>query len=116
MKKKIINIITTCLDEMKAQDIIVIDIRKKSAIADYIVLSSGTSTRHVSSIADKVQRTLKNESFKNIQVEGAPKCDWVLIDAADVIINIFKPEVREFYKIEKIWSENLILDDQTKIG
>ena len=67
-RKKLINIISDCLDEMKAQDTVVLDIRNKSSIADYMVVASGTSSRHVSSIADKIQRTLKSNSYKNIQV------------------------------------------------
>ena len=115
-KKKLITIIRDCLEEMKAQDTVILDIRDKSSIADYMVVSSGTSTRHVSSIADKLQRAIKTSSYKNVKVEGLQNCDWVLIDALDVIVNIFKPEVREFYMIEKIWSENLIVDGKKSIG
>ena len=115
-KKKLITIIRDCLEEMKAQDTVILDIRDKSSIADYMVVSSGTSTRHVSSIADKLQRTVKTSSYKNVKVEGLQNCDWVLIDALDVIVNIFKPEVREFYMIEKIWSENLIIVSKKSIG
>ncbi|MDG2187541.1 MAG: ribosome silencing factor [Hyphomicrobiales bacterium] len=114
--KKIIKIVSNCLEEMKAQNTVIIDISKKSSIADFMIVSSGTSSRHVSSIADKIQRTLKNNSYKDIQIEGLPSSDWVLIDAIDAIINIFKPGVREFYMIEKIWSENLIINEETKIG
>ena len=115
-KKKLITIIKDCLEEMKAQDTVILDIKDKSSIADYMVVSSGTSTRHVNSIADKIQRTLKTSSYKNIKVEGLQNCDWVLIDALDVIVNIFKPEVREFYMIEKIWSENLVPDTKKSLG
>ena len=115
-KKKLITIIKDCLEEMKAQDTVILDIKDKSSIADYMVVSSGTSTLHVRSIADKIQRTLKTSSYKNIKVEGLQNCDWVLIDALDVIVNIFKPEVREFYMIEKIWSENLVLDTKKSLG
>ena len=115
-KKKLITIIKDCLEEMKAQDTVILDIKDKSSIADYMVVSSGTSTRHVNSIADKIQRTLKTSSYKNIKVEGLQNCDWVLIDALDVIVNIFKPEVREFYMIEKIWSENLVVDNKKSLG
>ena len=110
------DIIINTLDINKASDIVSIDLKDKSSIADYMVVSSGTSTRHVSSIADKIQRTLKTSSYKNIKVEGLQNCDWVLIDALDVIVNIFKPEVREFYMIEKIWSENLIVDNKKSLG
>ena len=115
-KKKLITIIRDCLEEMKAQDTVILDIRDKSSIADYMVVSSGTSTRHVSSIADKLQRTSNASSYKNVKGEGLQNCDWVRIDALDVIVNIFKPEVREFYMIEKIWSENLIVDSKKTIG
>tara|TARA_Y100001936_G_C16023661_1_gene641079 strand:+ start:704 stop:1060 length:357 start_codon:yes stop_codon:yes gene_type:complete len=115
-KRKLITIIRDCLEEMKAQNIVILDIKDKSSIADYMVVSSGTSTRHVSSIADKIQRKLKSSSYKNVKVEGLQNCDWVLIDALDVIVNIFKPEVREFYMIEKIWSESLIVENKKSLG
>ena len=99
---KVLEIITQTLDENKAEDVVVIDLRGKTSIANQMVVASGTSQRHVASLAEKVQENLKAAVFKST-VEGEEKADWVLIDAFDVIVHIFKPEVREFYSIEKMW-------------
>ena len=99
---KVVEIITKTLDENKAEDVVVIDLRGKTSIANQMVVASGTSQRHVASLAEKVQENLKAAGFKST-VEGEEKADWVLIDAFDVIVHIFKPEVREFYSIEKMW-------------
>lgn len=100
--EKILEIVKRSLDDNKADDIVVIDLRGKTSLASYMVVASGTSQRHVASIAEKVQLNLKAEGYKSI-TEGEEKADWVLIDAFDVIVHIFKPEVREFYNIEKMW-------------
>lgn len=92
------------LDEHSAQDTIEIDIRGKSSVADYMIVSSGRSNRHVGALADYVLRSLKERGLKDIGVEGLEGCDWVLVDAGDVIIHLFRPEVRVFYNLEKIWS------------
>ena len=81
----------------------VMDLKGKTSIASFMVVASGTSQRHVASLAEKVQENLKAAGYKSVS-EGAEKADWVLIDAFDVIVHIFKPEVREFYNIEKMWS------------
>ena len=99
---KVLEIITQTLDENKAEDVVVIDLRGKTSIANQMVVASGTSQRHVAWLAEKVQENLKAAGFKST-VEGEEKADWVLIDAFDVIVHIFKPEVREFYSIEKMW-------------
>ena len=99
---KVLEIITQTLDENKAEDVVVIDLRGKTSIANQMVVASGTSQRHVASLAEKVQENLKAAGFKST-VEGEEKADWVLIDAFDVMVHIFKPEVREFYSIEKMW-------------
>ena len=99
---KVLEIITKTLDENKAEDVVVIDLRGKTSIANQMVVASGTSQRHVASLAEKVQENLKAAGFKST-VEGEEKADWVLIDAFDVIVHIFKPEVREFYSIERMW-------------
>ena len=101
-EEKILNIVKTTLDDNKAEDIVVIDLKGKTSIAGYMVVASGNSQRHVASIAEKVIENLKKSGFKS-SMEGQEKADWVLIDAFDVIIHIFKPEVREFYNIEKMW-------------
>jgi ribosome-associated protein len=92
------------LDEDKAQDVVFIDLKDKSSVADGLIVASGRSHRHVGALADRLMRTLKDEGFGRARVEGLPHCDWVLIDAGDVIVHLFRPEVRAFYNIEKIWS------------
>jgi ribosome-associated protein len=98
----ILKIITDSLDDMKAEDVIVIDLEGKTSIASYMVVASGTSNRHVASIAQKIEENLKAAGHKST-TEGEVKADWVLIDAFDVIVHIFRPEVREFYNLEKMW-------------
>ena len=102
--KELSDFIRHILDENSAQDVIEIDIRGKSSIADYLLVASGRSNRHVSALADYVQRALKERGFKELVVEGQQAADWVLIDAGDVILHVFRPEVRVFYNLEKIWS------------
>ncbi len=92
------------LDDDKAQDIVVIDLKDKSSIADCMIVASGRSQRHVGAVADHLLRALKEVGAGKARVEGMPHCDWVLIDAGDVIVHLFRPEVRSFYNLEKIWS------------
>jgi ribosome-associated protein len=92
------------LDNAKAEEIASIDITGKTPIADYMVVCSGRSHRHVGAIADHLLKDLKDAGFGNASVEGMTACDWVLIDAGDVIVHVFRPEVRQFYNIEKMWS------------
>jgi ribosome-associated protein len=92
------------LDDEKAQDIVFIDLGAQSSIADALVIASGRSSRHVGAMADHLIRALKDNGYGKAKVEGLPHCDWVLIDIGDVIIHLFRPEVRSFYNIEKIWS------------
>ncbi len=92
------------LDEDKAEDIVFIDLKDKSSVADSMIVASGRSHRHVGALADHLLRALKEGGHGRCAVEGLPHCDWVLIDAGDVIIHLFRPEVRSFYNIEKIWS------------
>jgi ribosome-associated protein len=99
-----LHIVLDRLDEMKAEDIVTIDLTGKSSIADVMVVATGRSSRHVGSVADDVVEHLKKSGLKNIRVEGQPHCDWVLIDAGDVIVHVFRSEVREFYAIEKMWA------------
>ena len=94
----------TRLDDDKAQEIVLIDLKGKSAMADTMIVASGRSHRHVGAIADHLLRTLKEQGLGKAKVEGLPHCDWVLIDAGDVIVHLFRPEVRTFYNIEKIWA------------
>jgi ribosome-associated protein len=91
------------LDSKKAENIVTIDLHGKSSIADYFVIVSGTSQRHVGSMAELLREELKKNGIKNIHIEGLPQADWVLVDAGDVIVHIFRPEVRSFYNLEKMW-------------
>ena len=98
------NAILARLDDDKAQDIVLIDLKGKSPMADTMIVASGRSHRHVGALADHLLRTLKENGMGKAKVEGLPHCDWVLIDAGDVIVHLFRPEVRMFYNIEKIWA------------
>lgn len=91
------------LDQDKAEDIVTIDLRGKSTIADHMVIASGRSTRQVSAMTEKLTDALKQERGVLARVEGKDAGDWVLVDAGDVIVHIFRPEVREFYQLEKMW-------------
>jgi ribosome-associated protein len=91
------------LDDAKAEDTVTIDIQNKSSLGDYMVVASGRSHRHVGAIADRLVADLKKAGFGPVRVEGLPHCDWVLIDAGDLIVHVFRPEVREFYNLEKMW-------------
>ena len=102
--EKIAELVLARLDDDKAEDVVVIDLMGKSPLADTIIVASGRSARHVAALADHVQRSLKEGGFGKVQVEGLPQADWVLIDVGDVIVHIFRPEVRSFYQLEKIWS------------
>lgn len=95
--------ILSSLDEDKAEDVVTIDLRGKSEIADYMVVCSGRSTRQVSAMSEKLGDTLKHTFGVLSRTEGKDQGDWVLIDAGDVIVHIFRPEVREFYQLEKMW-------------
>jgi ribosome-associated protein len=92
------------LDDAKAEDIITIDLRGKSSIGDYMVVTSGRSNRHVGAVADHLLKDLARAGIPDARVEGMPHCDWVLIDAGDVIVHVFRPEVRAFYNLEKMWA------------
>ncbi len=96
--------VETSLDDDKAQDALVIDLEGKSDMADYMVIASGASKRQVSSIAEHLRERIKKRGVKRISIEGVPQCDWVLIDAGDVVVHVFRPEVREFYNLEKMWN------------
>ena len=98
------DLILAKLDDDKAQDVVFIDLKGKTAVADGLIVASGRSHRHVGAMADHLLRALKDEGYGRVRVEGLPHCDWVLIDTGDVVVHLFRPEVRSFYNIEKIWS------------
>lgn len=101
----ILDLVLTSLDDDKAEDIVTIDLRSKSAMADHMVIASGRSTRQVAAIAQKLIDRLKDKFRLSARVEGKDVGDWVLIDTGDVVVHIFRPEVREFYQLEKMWQE-----------
>jgi ribosome-associated protein len=101
---RLLNVVLDTLDDAKAEDVVCIDLKGKTSIGDQMVVASGRSQRHVAAVADHLIRKLKDDGFGRARVEGLPHGDWVLIDAGDVIVHIFRPEVREFYNLEKMWS------------
>jgi ribosome-associated protein len=102
---KTLNMILSRLDDMKAEETVTIDLRGKSAFSDYMVVTTGRVNRHVGAIAENVAKGLKESGISSPHVEGMPNCDWVLIDSGDVIVHIFRPEVREFYNLERLWMQ-----------
>ena len=99
------NLIEKTLDNNKAKDIISIDLKKKSYIADYMIIASGTSSRHLQSLAENLVTELKKIGLNDCRIEGKDSNDWKLVDALDIIIHLFHPEKREFYDLEKMWSD-----------
>lgn len=95
--------VITSLEDDKAEEIVTIDLRGRSSIADYMVICSGRSSRQVGAIAEKLTERLKEDFGRLCKIEGKEQGDWVLIDSADVIVHVFRPEVREFYQLEKMW-------------
>lgn len=98
-------LILSALDEDKAEDVVQIDLRGKSSVADHMVVCSGRSTRQVTALAEKLSERLKDVLGRAARTEGKAQGDWVLLDAGDVIVHIFRPEVREFYQLEQMWSD-----------
>ncbi|AZO03694.1 ribosome silencing factor [Mesorhizobium sp. M2A.F.Ca.ET.037.01.1.1] len=98
-----IDTVLASLEDSKAENIVSIDIQGKSSLGDYMVIASGRSHRHVSAVADHLLKALKDAGLGNARVEGLASADWVLIDSGDIIVHVFRPEVREFYNLEKMW-------------
>ncbi|MGE0025203.1 MAG: ribosome silencing factor [Hyphomicrobium sp.] len=92
------------LDEAKAEQIVTIDLKGKSSIGDFMVIATGRSDRHVGAVAEQLRKHLKEQGATNVRVEGLETCDWVLIDAGDILVHVFRAEVRDFYNLEKMWS------------
>ena len=99
------SIVINTLDLNKAQNIVTIDLKDKSSMADYMIIASGTSSRHIQSLSEQVLEKLKNNGIKNSKIEGKESNEWKLVDGIDLIVHIFHPEKRKFYELEKIWSE-----------
>jgi ribosome-associated protein len=100
------------LEDSKAENIVAIDIRRKSSLGDHMVVASGRSHRHVAAVAEHLLKALKESGINDARVEGLAGADWVLIDSGDIIVHVFRPEVREFYNLEKMW-QTPDLDDGT---
>lgn len=101
------------LEKLKAVDIQFFDIKNRSALADFVIIASGTSSRHINSI---VSNLIKNNKKKVLSSEGLGKTDWVIVDFGDIIVNVFKPESRKYYSLEKIWSDNELKDEKIGFG
>ena len=98
-------IVINTLDLNKAQDIVAIDLKDKSSMADYMIIASGTSSRHIQSLSEQVLEKLKDNGIRESKIEGKDSTEWKLVDGIDLIVHIFHPEKRKFYELEKIWSE-----------
>ncbi len=98
-------IIIETLDSNKALDIVSIDLKNKSSIADYMIIASGTSSRHIQSLSEQVMDKFKENGLGQCKIEGKDSSEWKLVDGIDIIVHIFNPEKRKFYELEKIWSE-----------
>ena len=99
------SVVIDTLDLNKAQDIVTIDLKDKSSMADYMIIASGTSSRHIQSLSEQVLEKLRDSGVKNSKIEGKESNEWKLVDGIDLIVHIFHPEKRKFYELEKIWSE-----------
>ena len=100
----LLKLVLTQLDDDQAQDIVTIDLKGKSSIADHMVIASGRSTRQVAAIAQKLTEKIKQAGFGPVKLEGLPAADWVLLDAGDIVVHLFRPEVRSFYNLERMWA------------
>ena len=109
-RKSLIDLILDTLDDAKAEETVAVDITGKSSLADHMVVTSGRSHRHVAAVADQVITALRDNGYGKPRVEGMTHADWVLVDAGDVILHVFRPEVREFYNIEKMWQADFAAD------
>ncbi|MDF9393146.1 ribosome silencing factor [Methylococcus capsulatus] len=101
----LLEIVVAALDEGKGRDVKIIDLRGKTAIADFFVIASGTSDRHVRSLAGNVEASAKAHAFQPFGLEGEESGEWVVVDLGDVVVHVMKPPVREFYQLEKLWAE-----------
>ena len=99
------SVVINTLDLNKAQDIVTIDLKDKSSMADYMIIASGTSSRHIQSLSEQVLEKFKDYGMKNSKIEGKDSNEWKLVDGIDLIVHIFHPEKRKFYELEKMWSE-----------
>lgn len=114
--EKVKDLIVSILDDFKGEDIVTLDLEGKTSIADFMIIASGTSSRHVHTLAHRVVQALKEADLYNIPPEGGESAEWVVVDAGDVVVHIFKPEVREVYNLEKMWSVALPVSGLEVVG
>ena len=107
-----IDVVLQSLEDAKAEETVAIDVTGKSPLSDHMVVTTGRSNRHVGALADQLVKALREAGYHKPRIEGLPHCDWVLVDGGDVIVHIFRPEVREFYNIEKMWQADFAADAQ----
>lgn len=100
----LLELVLGSLDDDQAQEVVTIPLEGKSSVADYMVIASGRSTRQVASMAQKLAERIKQGGFGHVRIEGLPAADWVLIDAGDIVVHLFRPEVRSFYNLERMWA------------
>lgn len=112
----VLQAVKSSLDSDKAENVVVIDLAGKTNIADYMIVASGTSKRQISAMSDHVLEKMKDLGAASVAVEGAGHCDWVLIDARDVLVHLFRPEVREFYAIERLWGSPALVTGERRAG
>jgi len=113
-KSNLLNVAISSLEEFKAQDVVKINLVGKTSMADFMLIASGTSSRQIRAIAENTVTKIKKSSNVNVNIEGLSQSDWVLIDAGDIIIHLFRPEVREFYNLEKMWQVDSTEDASTE--
>ena len=111
----LLGVVVPALEDAKAEAMSTIDLQGKSTIADWMVVANGRSNRHVAAIAEQLVEKLKAAGQRDIRVEGLPQADWVLVDAGDVVVHLFRPEVRSFYNLEKLWSEHAPRDEHKPV-
>lgn len=103
----LLRLILTSLDDDKAEDVVAIELAGKSEMADHMIIATGRSTRQVAAMAERLADKLKAEMGRNCRIEGRETCDWVLLDCGDAVVHLFRPEVREFYQLEKMWASEI---------
>ncbi len=114
LNKKLLNKIVQLLEDNKASNIVTINLKDKSSIADFMIVASGTSSKHIQSVSEILLQNLKNSGYNNCKIEGSESEDWKLIDAIDVIVHLFHPEKRYIYNLEKMW-EDILPKEQVRI-
>ncbi len=114
--RELLTLVQACLDDDQAEEVVAIELAGKSTIADFMVVATGRSTRQVGAMAEHLREKLKAAGVKGISVEGAARADWVLIDGGDIIVHLFRPEVRAFYRLEKMWGEEFSAIRESAVG